>query len=118
MTRTAPATGDLGRARAQGLRRDGRGRRRLLLRSPRGSGARAARRERRRQIDDRQAAVRADAAGLRASSRLFGEAARLSSPRDAQARGIQTAFQEMTLVSDLTVLDNMLLPDGPSVPPA
>ncbi len=46
------------------------------------------------------------------SLRLFGEDARFSSPRDAQARGIQTAFQEMTLVGDLTVLDNMLLPRG------
>ncbi len=45
--------------------------------------------------------------------RLFGEAVRFASPRDSQARGIQTAFQEMTLVSDLTVLDNMLLPRGP-----
>src|SRR5271166_2538083 len=51
-----------------------------------------------------------DSGGLR----LFGEAVRLSSPRDSQARGIQTAFQEMTLVKDLTVLDNMLLPRGPS----
>jgi ribose transport system ATP-binding protein len=51
-----------------------------------------------------------DSGGLR----LFGEAVRLSRPRDSQARGIQTAFQEMTLVKDLTVLDNMLLPRGPS----
>ena len=35
-----------------------------------------------------------DAGGFR----LFGEPARLSSPRDAQAQGVQTAFQEMTLV--------------------
>ena len=46
--------------------------------------------------------------------RLFGAAMRFASPRDSQARGIQTAFQEMTLVNDLTVLDNMLLPRGPS----
>ena len=51
-----------------------------------------------------------DSGGLR----LFGEAVRFASPRDSQARGIQTAFQEMTLVNDLTVLDNMLLPRGPS----
>ena len=50
------------------------------------------------------------------SLRLFGEEVRFSSPRDAQARGVQTAFQEMTLVPDLTVLDNMLLPRGPSGP--
>ena len=48
--------------------------------------------------------------------RLFGQAVRFSSPRDSQARGIQTAFQEMTLVDDLTVLDNMLLPRAPSGP--
>jgi ribose transport system ATP-binding protein len=46
--------------------------------------------------------------------RLFGGPVRFASPRDSQARGIQTAFQEMTLVNDLTVLDNMLLPRGPS----
>jgi ribose transport system ATP-binding protein len=45
---------------------------------------------------------------------LFGAPVRFASPRDSQARGIQTAFQEMTLVNDLTVLDNMLLPRGPS----
>ena len=46
--------------------------------------------------------------------RLFGGTVRFASPRDSQARGIQTAFQEMTLVNDLTVLDNMLLPRGAS----
>src|SRR5271154_2109640 len=46
--------------------------------------------------------------------RLFGGTVRFASPRDSQARGIQTAFQELTLVNDLTVLDNMLLPRGPS----
>jgi ribose transport system ATP-binding protein len=45
--------------------------------------------------------------------RIFGEQVRLTSPRDSHAHGIQTAFQEMTLVDDLTVLDNMLLPHGP-----
>ena len=48
--------------------------------------------------------------------RLFGEGVRFFSPRELQARGIQTAFQEMTLVDDLTVLDNMLLPRGPAGP--
>jgi ribose transport system ATP-binding protein len=48
--------------------------------------------------------------------RLFGELVRFSSPRESQARGIQTAFQEMTLIDDLSVLDNMLLPHGPSGP--
>ncbi|MGF7158795.1 ribose transport system ATP-binding protein [Rhodoligotrophos appendicifer] len=44
---------------------------------------------------------------------VAGERVRLRSPRIAHARGIQTAFQEMTLVPDLTVLDNMLLPYAP-----
>jgi ribose transport system ATP-binding protein len=45
--------------------------------------------------------------------KVFGDEAKLSSPRVAHLRGIQTAFQEMTLIKDLTVLDNMLLPYGP-----
>lgn len=39
-----------------------------------------------------------------------------ASPRAAHALGVQTAFQEMTLVRDLTVLDNMLLPYAPMGP--
>lgn len=48
------------------------------------------------------------------SLKIFGEDADLASPRAAHRTGIQTAFQEMTLVSDLTVLDNMLLPYAPA----
>ncbi len=44
---------------------------------------------------------------------IHGQRARLGSPRAAHALGIQTAFQEMTLVKDLTVLDNMLIPYAP-----
>jgi ribose transport system ATP-binding protein len=44
---------------------------------------------------------------------LFGKEARLKSPRAAHAQGVQTAFQEMTLAPDLTVLDNMLMPYAP-----
>jgi ribose transport system ATP-binding protein len=44
---------------------------------------------------------------------VHGQRARFGSPRSAHALGIQTAFQEMTLVRDLTVLDNMLLPYAP-----
>ena len=47
-----------------------------------------------------------------------GKPSRLRSPRAAHALGIQTAFQEMTLVRDLTVLDNMLLPYAPVGPTA
>ena len=44
---------------------------------------------------------------------LAGAEVRLRRPTDAHRLGIQTAFQEMTLVRDLTVLDNMLLPYAP-----
>lgn len=47
---------------------------------------------------------------------VSGAAVRLRSPRTAHAQGIYTAFQEMTLVPDLTVLDNMLLPYAPIGP--
>ena len=53
--------------------------------------------------------VRPDAGSIR----IAGRDVRLHSARDAHAVGIQTAFQELTLVSDLTVLDNMLLPRAP-----
>ena len=42
-----------------------------------------------------------------------GQPVKLTSPRIAHAKGIQTAFQEMTLVRDLSVLDNMMLPYAP-----
>jgi ribose transport system ATP-binding protein len=48
------------------------------------------------------------------SFRVFGESVTLASPRAAHARGIQTAFQEMTLVRDLTVLESVLLPYAPA----
>ena len=44
---------------------------------------------------------------------VFGKPARLRSPRDSHRLGIQTAFQELTLVKDLTVTQNMLLPYEP-----
>ncbi len=46
--------------------------------------------------------------------RVFGEQVRLRSPRDAHRHGIQTAFQELTLVPDLTVTQNLLLPYTPA----
>ncbi|QEX24184.1 ABC transporter [Hypericibacter adhaerens] len=45
--------------------------------------------------------------------RVFGQDCRLASPRDAHRLGLQTAFQEMTQVRDLTVAQNMLLPYEP-----
>ena len=50
------------------------------------------------------------------SIEVFGTAARIDSPRAAHLLGIQTAFQEMTLVKDMTVLDNMLMPYAPLGP--
>ena len=47
------------------------------------------------------------------SFKIFGSQAHLSSPRRAHQLGIQTAFQEMTLVRDLTVLESMLMPYAP-----
>lgn len=56
--------------------------------------------------------VRPDAGSIR----IDGREVALRSPRDAHAAGVQTAFQELTLVPDLTVLDNMLLPRAPWTP--
>jgi ribose transport system ATP-binding protein len=47
---------------------------------------------------------------------ILGQKVSLHNARDAHASGIQTAFQELTLVPDLTVLDNMLLPRAPWTP--
>ncbi|WP_027135564.1 sugar ABC transporter ATP-binding protein [Geminicoccus roseus] len=45
---------------------------------------------------------------------LFGQPVRLGEPLEAQRHGVQTAYQEMTLVRDLTVAENMLLPHAPT----
>lgn len=45
---------------------------------------------------------------------IFGQIAALRSPRDAHRLGIQTAFQELTLIPDLTVWENVLLPYQPT----
>ncbi|WP_448955172.1 sugar ABC transporter ATP-binding protein [Labrys neptuniae] len=45
---------------------------------------------------------------------VFGEQVILASPREAHRHGIQTAFQELTQIRDLSVLDNMLLPYPPT----
>ncbi|MDQ2762653.1 MAG: ATP-binding cassette domain-containing protein, partial [Pseudomonadota bacterium] len=49
--------------------------------------------------------VRPDAGEIR----IFGEACQIRTPREAHRLGIQTAFQEMTQIRDLTVVENMLL---------
>lgn len=45
--------------------------------------------------------------------RLFGEEVRLSGRSASAAAGIETAFQEVPLVPDLTVADNLLMPNQP-----
>lgn len=45
--------------------------------------------------------------------RIHGQAVDISGPRIASAVGIETAFQEIPLVRDLTVAQNILLPDEP-----
>jgi ribose transport system ATP-binding protein len=44
---------------------------------------------------------------------VFGVRSAMAAPGDAHRLGIQTAFQELTLVRDLTVAENMLLPRAP-----
>ena len=56
--------------------------------------------------------IRADAGDVH----LFGEPARLGAPRTAHRAGIQTAYQEISLIKDLTVTQNMLLPYEPAYP--
>jgi ribose transport system ATP-binding protein len=45
---------------------------------------------------------------------VFGREVKFASPRDAQHAGLQTAFQELTQIPDLTVWENMLLPYQPT----
>ncbi len=45
---------------------------------------------------------------------LFGEPVRLDNPLSARRLGLQTAFQEMTQIRNLTVAQNLLLPDEPT----
>ena len=47
---------------------------------------------------------------------LFGQAVVLRSPSAAHAHGVQTAFQELSLIRDLTVAENMLMPSAPRGP--
>jgi ribose transport system ATP-binding protein len=44
---------------------------------------------------------------------LFDEEVRLDGPESASARGLETAFQEIPLVPDLSVSDNLLMPHLP-----
>ena len=44
---------------------------------------------------------------------IFGETVRIVSPGDARRYGIRTAFQEISLVKDLTVAENFLMMEEP-----
>ncbi len=46
--------------------------------------------------------------------RVFGRRVSIANPRAAHRLGIQTAFQELTLIPDLTVSQNLLLPYEPA----
>jgi ribose transport system ATP-binding protein len=46
--------------------------------------------------------------------RVFGRRVSIGNPRAAHRLGIQTAFQELTLIPDLTVEQNLLLPYEPA----
>lgn len=44
---------------------------------------------------------------------VFGEQIEMTGATSAHALGIRTAFQEISLIPDLTIADNLLLPDPP-----
>jgi len=48
------------------------------------------------------------------SIRVMGQDVAMKSPKDAHRAGVQTAFQEMTLVRDLTVAQNLLMSYEPT----
>lgn len=49
------------------------------------------------------------------SVEFYGEDLTLSRPEDALVKAISTAFQELSLVPDLTVAQNMFLPRSPAL---
>lgn len=48
------------------------------------------------------------------SFQLFGEVVHFKEPGQAQAAGVATAFQELSMVPDMTVAENLCLPDPPT----
>ena len=76
-----------------------------------------ARRERRRQIDHRQVPERADPARRRRDPRLRRTRHYRQAAGSAHGLGIRTAFQEISLVKDLTVAQNFLADGGAARPP-
>ena len=81
-------------------------------RSSRDRGARnsrAARRERRRQIDAAQDPFRRARRGCRRRSSSSASPSSFASPHDAQRAGIVTIYQEFTLAPDMTIAENVFI---------
>ena len=76
-----------------------------------GRGARPARRQRRRQIDAVQGHHRPRHPATRARSVYRGQPLRLRSTRDALRAGIAIVMQETSLAPDMSVLENIFLPE-------
>ena len=85
------------------------------LRDCRRTGPRAPWRKWRRQIDHRQDAERVGSA-RRWTIAIFGQKVTRFAPRFAHDLGIRTAFQEISLVKDLTVAQNFMLMEEPLNP--
>ncbi len=114
MSMTQPRHGTRARARAddarhrQALRR-GQGAHRRRLLGERGRGRRAHRRQRRRQVDARQGAVRRAHARTPGRSSTTASIVEIASPADAQELGIATVFQDLALCDNLDVVANLWL---------
>ena len=79
------------------------------LRPPRGRGARAPRRERRRQVDADEHPLRALHGRTPARSALHGEPVTFGSAKDAIEVGIGMVHQHFMLIPVMTVAENIVL---------
>ena len=92
----------------QELRRRHRARRREHQASS-GRSAGAGRRQRRRQVDADQDPLGISSARRRRDRPSNGNEVRFASPREARAHGIETVYQDLALIGDLSVYHNMFL---------
>ena len=74
-----------------------------------GGDSRAARRERRGQVDAAENPLRRACAPTRATIELFGEPVAFATPHDAQRAGIVTIYQEFTLAPDMSIAENVFI---------
>ena len=89
--------------------------RRRRLRPPRGRGARAPRRERRRQVDADEHPLRPLPARTRARSEIDGEPVRISARRRRRSSaGIGMVHQHFMLIPVMTVAENIVLAAEPT----